>query len=95
MGIDLFSTSITNLLLLVIKRIVYLVAKLISFKGLAFTVCCIFLHGGIISGAVWCSLVLGIITNRTGRQIMQKFDKGNEAEENTTETNTRKRRFYL
>ena len=72
MGVDLMSVSMAELWALIAKRIVYLIAKLISFKGLSFAVCCLFLCNGTISGAVWCSLVLGIITNRTGKQIMQK-----------------------
>ena len=75
MGIDLFNTSIIKLWILVFKRIIYLISKIISFKGLSFAVSCVFLCKGIVSGAVWCSLVLGIITNRTGRQIMQKFEQ--------------------
>lgn len=59
--------------MLVLKRVIYLVAKLISFKGLAFVVGCFFLKCGIISGVVWCSLVFGIIANRTGKEIITKI----------------------
>ena len=83
MGINLIQASFVELWLLVLKRIVYLMAKLISFKGLAFAVACIFLENGVISGAVWCSLVFGIITNRTGKQIMANLSKGDEGDEKT------------
>ena len=77
MGINLLQSSIRQLLMLVIKRIIYLIAKLISFKGLAFVVGCFFLKCGIISGVVWCSLVFGIIANRTGKQIMSNLENKN------------------
>ena len=76
MGVNLCEVSFSELWTLVLKRLVYLVAKFISFKGAAFIVCCAFLYLGVISGAVWCSLILGIITNRTGKQIMNHFGKG-------------------
>lgn len=74
MGINLIQSSFQQLFLLVLKRIIYLIAKLISFKGLAFVVGCFFLKCGIISGVVWCSLVFGIIANRTGKQIMANIE---------------------
>lgn len=81
MGVNLCEVSFAELWSLVLKRCVYLVAKFISFKGMAFLVCCAFLYGGVISGAVWCSLILGIITNRTGKQIMNTFGKGDSGDE--------------
>ncbi|MBQ7753875.1 MAG: hypothetical protein IJR80_09530 [Treponema sp.] len=77
MGINLLQSSIRQLLMLVLKRVIYLIAKLISFKGLAFAVGCFFLKCGIISGVVWCSLVFGIIANRTGKQIMSNLENKN------------------
>ena len=74
MGINLIQSTFWQLFILVLKRIIYLVAKLISFKGLAFVVGCFFLKCGIISGVVWCSLVFGIIANRTGKQIMSNIE---------------------
>ena len=73
MGINLIQSTFRQLFMLVLKRIIYLVAKLISFKGLAFVVGCFFLKCGIISGVVWCSLVFGIIANRTGKEIITKL----------------------
>ena len=81
MGVNLCEVSFTELWTLVLKRCVYLVAKFISFKGMAFIVCCAFLYLGVISGAVWCSLILGIITNRTGKQIMNHLGKGDSEDE--------------
>ena len=81
MGINLCEVSFSELWTLVLKRLVYLVAKFISFKGAAFIVCCAFLYIGVISGAVWCSLILGIITNRTGKQIMNHLGKGEYEDE--------------
>ncbi len=79
MGINIVQATFRQLLILVLKRIIYLAAKLISFKGLSFAVGCLFLKGGIISGAVWCSLVFGIIANRTGKQIFSNMeDKDNK-----------------
>ena len=83
MGMNIFEASFTQLWMLVLKRCVYLVAKFISFKGMAFLVCCLFLCSGVISGAVWCSLILGIITNRTGKQIMSSLGKGENCGEKT------------
>ena len=83
MGVDLTCVTMAELWLLVAKRCVYLVAKFISFKGAAFLVSSLFLMHGIISGAVWCSLILGIITNRTGKQIMSSIGKGDAIEEPT------------
>lgn len=83
MGINLCEVSFSELWSLVLKRLVYLVAKFISFKGAAFIVCCAFLYIGVISGAVWCSLILGIITNRTGKQIMNHLGKGEHEDEKT------------
>ncbi|WP_296328979.1 hypothetical protein [uncultured Treponema sp.] len=83
MGVNLCEVSFSELWTLVLKRLVYLVAKFISFKGAAFIVCCAFLYLGVISGAVWCSLILGIITNRTGKQIMNHFGKGDGDEKET------------
>ena len=54
MGVNLCEVSFSELWTLVLKRCVYLVAKFISFKGMAFIVCCAFLYLGVISGAVWC-----------------------------------------
>ena len=88
MGVNLCEVSFAELWSLVLKRCVYLVAKFISFKGMAFMVCCAFLHGGVISGAVWCSLILGIITNRTGKQIMNSFGKGDSADEKESDDET-------
>lgn len=85
MGVDLTQVSMTELWILVFKRCVYLIAKLISFKGIAFTVCCLFLTNGVISGAVWCSLTLGIIANRTGKQIIGSMGKGDLVEERVSE----------
>ncbi|WP_027727300.1 hypothetical protein [Treponema sp. C6A8] len=73
MGINLIQSTFRQLFMLVLKRVIYLVAKLISFKGLAFVVGCFFLKCGIISGVVWCSLVFGIIANRTGKEIITKI----------------------
>lgn len=81
MGVNLCEVSFAELWTLVLKRCVYLVAKFISFKGMAFIVCCVFLYLGVISGAVWCSLILGIITNRTGKQIMNHLGKGEYEDE--------------
>lgn len=77
MGINLLQSTVRQLLMLVLKRMIYLIAKLISFKGLAFVVGCFFLKCGIISGVVWCSLVFGIIANRTGKQIMSNIENKN------------------
>ena len=85
MGINLCEVSFSELWSLVLKRLVYLVAKFISFKGAAFIVCCAFLYIGVISGAVWCSLILGIITNRTGKQIMNHLGKGEHEDEKETD----------
>ncbi|MBR1402612.1 MAG: hypothetical protein IJ558_00370 [Treponema sp.] len=86
MGVNLCEVSFSELWLLVLKRCVYLVAKFISFKGMAFIVCCAFLYAGVISGVVWCSLILGIITNRTGKQIMNTLGKGDSSDEKENET---------
>lgn len=75
MGVNLIQVTFKQLWLLVLKRLIYLFAKVISFKGLSFVVGCIFLKGGIISGTVWCSLVFAIIANRTGKQIMSGMSK--------------------
>ena len=75
MGVNLIQATFRQLFYLVLKRCIYLFAKVISFKGLSFVVGCIFLKGGIISGAVWCSLVFAIIANRTGKQIMSGMSK--------------------
>ena len=48
MGVDLITVTFGELWLLVLKRMIYLVAKLISFKGLAFVVCCAFRANGMI-----------------------------------------------
>ena len=87
MGVDLITVTFGELWLLVLKRMIYLVAKLISFKGLAFVVCCAFRANGIISGAVWCSTIIGIITNRTGRQLLEgrACAQGEENEETELE----------
>ncbi len=82
MGVNLIQTSFRELWHLILKRFIYLLAKLVSFKGLSFITGCIFLKSGVISGAVWCSLVFGIITNRTGKQIMANFNKKPGEEEN-------------
>ncbi|MBQ9622377.1 MAG: hypothetical protein IJR39_03435 [Treponema sp.] len=86
MGVNLCEVSFAELWTLVLKRCVYLLAKFISFKGMAFIVCCAFLYLGVISGAVWCSLILGIITNRTGKQIMNHLGKGDYEDEKKDES---------
>ena len=75
MGVNLIQITFRQLWHLVLKRCIYLVAKVISFKGLSFFVGCVFLKTGVISGAVWCSLVFAIIANRTGKQIMSGMSK--------------------
>ena len=75
MGINLIQATVKQLLALVLKRMIYLIAKLISFKGLSFAIGCLFLKGGVISGVVWCSLVFGIIANRTGKQIFSNIEE--------------------
>ena len=75
MGVNLIQATFRQLFYLVLKRCIYLLAKVISFKGLSFVVGCVFLKSGIISGAVWCSLVFAIIANRTGKQIMSGMSK--------------------
>ena len=70
MGFDLSKATIKELFFLILKRFIYLFAKFVSFKGAAFIISCIFCVYDIISGAVWCSVIIGIITNRTGKQVI-------------------------
>ena len=50
--------------------VLYGVIGVLAVFLLAVVVCCAFRANGIISGAVWCSTIIGIITNRTGRQLL-------------------------
>ncbi len=90
MGVNLNETGFAELWILVGKRCVYLIAKFVSFKGMTFIVCCVFLNTGIISGAVWCSMILGIITNRTGHAIMNNFGRTEEIDESENPPSDRK-----
>lgn len=79
MGIELSEARFFDLWTLVAKRLVYLCAKLVSFKGLGFFAACYFLQNGVISDYIWCGMVLGIITNRV-IQAKQKGEACNEEE---------------
>ena len=88
MGVDLTDATFIQLWELVLKRCIYLLAKFISFKGAAFVVCCIFRAHDIISGAVWGTTIIGIITNRTGWQYLERKlrELGDYADEAEYET---------